>query len=344
MTSRPHAPQIDRATLNPDHRFARRLLWAAVLIALFVLAGCRNQETAAAPTALPAISPTPRSTPLPEVVTAVPVGAEENPVQMVIYSSAPRAAANFVSRFENALVKESGLNIRVLVVDRYAEALAALCDSVNGTVSVAWLDGLTYMAATAEGCGVPALIVERGVRRNAQTGETGVIIANSERSFSTVAQIEGDTVCRLSYDDFWTWMMPSLVLQSKGVNPTTDLKAINDYEDLETLIQAVADGDCDAAGIPSTALAGGEPPEGVSILETSVAFPYPVVLIPPQLPLGAQTALIEALLALADNTDSAEIMQGLLEQDALIPVTTDDFSDLTAFLESTGLDFAQLGG
>lgn len=344
MTGRPLAPHSDPARISKTHYVTRHTLLAAVLIALFFLAGCRPQETAVQSAPVVLATATPRSTPLPEVATAIPAGVEGNPIQMVIYSAAPRAAANFASRFETALVEASGVAVEVLIVDRYAEGLAALCDSAGGKVSVAWVDGLTYMAAIAQGCGEPVLLVERGRGRNAHTGETGVLIANSDRSFSSVAQVEGDTVCRLGYEDFWTWMVPSLVMQARGVNPTTDLEAINDYADLEALIQAVADGDCDAAGIPVAALDGDEPPEGVSILETTVEFPYPVLMFPPQLPLGARVQLTEGLLAMADDTNSARILQGLMEQDALLPVTTEDFADFTAFLERTGLDFAQLGG
>lgn len=314
------------------------------LALLLLLAGCRRQEATIEITGLPASSPTPRSTPLPEIATAVPAGQEGNPVQMVIYSAAPRAAANFTARFETALNEASGLAIQVQVVSRYAEALAALCASADGTVSAAWMDGITYMAAVAQGCGEPVLMVERGTRRNARTGETGTIIVNSDSSITSAAQIKGKDFCRLGYADFWTWMVPSLVLQSKGVNPLADLKSITDYEDTDALIGAVAAGDCAAAGVASSALPDGDPPEGVTVLETTVEFPYAVLMLPPQLPLGARTALLDALTTMAEDTDSGAIMQGLLEQDALQPVTADDLADLTTFLQSTGLDFAQLGG
>jgi ABC-type phosphate/phosphonate transport system substrate-binding protein len=263
---------------------------------------------------------------------------------MVIYSAAPRAAANFTARFEAALIEESGVQIQVQIVDRYAEALAALCDPAGSPLSVAWVDGLTYLAAAVQGCGDPVLIVQRGRGRSASTGETGVLIANTDRNFSTVAQVEGDTVCRLSYDDFWTWMAPSLVLQSHGVNPTTDLESITDYDDLDALIAAVAAGDCDAAGIPSSALENGEPPEGVSILETTIEFPYLILMFPAQIPLGARMQLTEALLTMAANSDTAETMAGLLDQDALLPVTPEDLTGFTVFLQGTGLDLTQLGG
>src|SRR5262245_37872847 len=85
---------------------------------------------------------TPISTPLPVVPTAIPAVLEGNPIRMVI------RPANVLSREERelavgtltALIKDkTKLDIEVVTVSRYAEALAALCESGGGQVSIAWL-------------------------------------------------------------------------------------------------------------------------------------------------------------------------------------------------------------
>jgi ABC-type phosphate/phosphonate transport system substrate-binding protein len=100
---------------------------------------------------------------------------------MVIRPAGSLAAGrNVAARFQTAIENESGMVVEVILVERYAEALAALCSSAGGQAAVAWLDGLTYMAATAQNCGLPALQVEHGTGRNATTGAAAQIVANSE--------------------------------------------------------------------------------------------------------------------------------------------------------------------
>src|SRR5262245_2491471 len=117
---------------------------------MVLLAACRRQQ-AVQQSAREVNTPTPISTPLPAIPTAVPVGLSEgNPLQIVIKQFEPMGAArNDAARFQSALADASGLFIEITLVEREAEALAALCNSSGGQVSVAWLDGVGYMAATA---------------------------------------------------------------------------------------------------------------------------------------------------------------------------------------------------
>src|SRR5215813_4381078 len=85
-------------TLN--RQSSHRLVLLLTLVTALLLAACRRQGTQAGPTAAPTLTPTPRSTPLPAVATAIPAGAEGNPLQMVIrpdgsMSQARSAMADF---------------------------------------------------------------------------------------------------------------------------------------------------------------------------------------------------------------------------------------------------------
>ena len=323
-----------------------RLLYVIGIVLIVLLAACRRQQ-AAQQSAREVNTPTPISTPLPPIPTVVPVGlSEDNPLQMVIHPFEPMAAArNDAARFQSALADASGLFIEITLVEREAEALAALCNSSGGQVSVAWLDGVGYMAATAQNCGQPALQVTRGRGRNATTGLAGQIIANSNVGISAVSQLSGDKFCRLGYDDFYSWLVPSLLFEANGVDPLNDLDTVTDYAELPDLLQAVADGDCEATGVPEGVLdEADDVRDQIDIVETTIAFPYPILMYPLEVPLGTRLALTDALVSMSQNSTNAERMRTFLGQDGLERVNADDFIEFRNFMDSTGLNFAHLGG
>lgn len=313
-----------------------------------MVAACRRQGDEGGPTPLPRLTPTPRSTALPALPTAIPIGQEGNPLQMIIHPPGDIVdARDAVADFEAAILEESGLVVQVELVERDAEALAALCDSSSGQVAVAWLNGLSYVAAQAQNCGQPALQVERGARQDARTGEAASIIAGEGGSVTTFASLRGKAFCRLSYDDLYSWLIPSLMMRANGVDPLA-LETVTDYETIPELVGAVAEGDCDAAGIPANALEEfadeiEDVAENVVVLDTSIEFPLAILVVPLQVPLGTRLSLNDSLEAIAENSSTAVRMRPLLGQNALFAVTTTDFITITDFIGSTGLDFSQLG-
>lgn len=324
-----------------------RLLLAALLT--LVLASCREQAAEADLELALRSTPTPRSTPLPAVPTPIPPGDEGNAIRMVVRPLGPSAdARSAADDFAAAILERSGVMIEVQLVERYAEGLAALCASPSGQVSVAWLNAPTYMVARAQNCGLPALQVEKDVGAGSQTGEPGSIIATSSMNIRNISGLSRRKLCRISSDDFYSWFVPSLLMNASGIDPYTALTSVTDYEDIPAMVQAVADRDCDAAGIPAGALeeyasAIGDDADQVSIVTTTVSFPYGVLMIPAEVPLGKRLALVEALTDMASDRSDAVIMRSLLAQDALKPASVEDFTELADFMNSTGLDFVALG-
>ncbi len=328
-----------------SNRILTILLCVTVLL---MAAACRRQEAETQQSTQPTFTPTPRSTPLPALPTSVAPGETGNPLQMVIHPDGDiKAAQAAASDFEKAILNESGLIIQVQVVERDAEALGALCGSSGGRTAAAWLNGLSYTAAQAQNCGQPLMQVERGTRNDLQSGQAVSIIIKKSASISSVSALKGKTFCRIGYDDLYTWLLPSVMLQANRVPPLS-LKAVNDYPDIGKLVGAVAKGDCDAAGIPANGLEQfaddiGDAAKDVKILDTSIEFPYSVLMIPVEVSLGTRLTLTNTLMKLSENSATAVKMRALLGQNALVAANTDDFSELADFMASTGMDFAQLG-
>jgi ABC-type phosphate/phosphonate transport system substrate-binding protein len=246
------------------------------------------------------------------------------------------------------LTERTGFTFEIQLVERPAEALAALCAASGANGTTAWLTGAAYGVAALQECGQPLAQVERGAGRDAETGRALEIIVTAELGLEDPVALDGRTFCRLGPADFYSWLGLGLALAANDLSPVTNIEAVQDVDDLEALIRAVAEGECDAAGIPAGALDEleddlGEALEQVQILETTTAFPYAVLTASSSLPLGIREALAEVIPELAEDNETALLMRPLLGQAGVVPATEDDFDDLLRFLRSTGLDFAELG-
>jgi ABC-type phosphate/phosphonate transport system substrate-binding protein len=312
------------------------------MLALLV-AACRQVEVQGPQVAATATA-TPRSTPLPAVATEVPPGTEANPIRMLVNPDGVVTDAQ-VAAFEEALREQSALVVEVVVVDRYAEALAALCDSSPTNVAVAWLDGISLQAAVAQNCGQPIMQVERGPRSSRSSGESGQIITSQTLSLSSISALASRTFCRLAADDYYSWLVPALMLRAGGVDPVNNLEAVVDYNSRNALIQAVIDGECDATGISESDFDGlrAVQKDELRTVETTPPLPYAVLMYPLSLPLGERIRLDNALLGMVLEADGSEAMEPLLRQSGLARIEEDDLENLFEFLNSTGLDFAQMG-
>ncbi len=304
---------------------------------ILALAACRSEAPPEAAAGVTEATVPPRSTPLPAVPTVIPPGAEGNAIRMVVRPVGPAAdAASAADDFEAAVLERSGLVVEVQLMDRYAEGLAALCAATGEQVSVAWLNAPTYAAALARNCGMPVLQVER----DGATGAAGSIIVSANSRRSGLQQLTGSTFCRLGYDDFYSWFVPSLVIRANGLDTANTPQEIVEQDTTAALIQAVAAGECDAGGVPADVL---EESDSVTVIATTIPFPYAVLMMPVEMPLGQRLALAEALKGIAASSADAVLLRTLLAQDSLKPATTEDFTELMDFMSSTRLDFAQLG-
>lgn len=325
-------------------RFFMRALLGLSLCAVVVLAGCRRAEVAQGPLVQATLTPTPRSTALPPLPTVLPPGLDENPIQMMIRPESMSQARDAVVRFQDALIAETGLVVEVVLVQRHAEALAALCDSSPTDVNVAWVDAVTYGAAVAQGCGQPALQIERGETRP-RAGSAVQIISNAGQNIAGIRALSGRVFCRVGYEDDESWLAPALLLRANGVDPLTAFEAVVDYPDRDALIEAVAAGECAATGLSQDIYDAlpNSVRRDLNVVESTPPLPYGVLMFPQSLPLGERLLLTDALLTLALDPESASVMRGVLGQERLARVNQGGFDELASFLGRTGLDLAQMG-
>lgn len=174
-------------------------------------------------------------------------------------------------------------------------------------------------------------------------GAAGVIVADASLGTSDLGLVSGRTFCRVDLRDFYSWLLPSLVLQTRGLDLDRAAANVVDYADSAALLRAVGRGDCAAAGLPREAYDALAPVEGARVIFETVAMPYGILMTPLEVGLGVRLSLVEHLPALAADAQDGRALYLLLGQAALLPVEPGDLADLDAFMQSTGLDFAQLG-
>ncbi len=322
------------------------LIWVGVLM---VLSGCRGAGSNATPQR-PSLTPTPRSTHLPSVPTPVPVGAPNNPIRIVFpllasgrSESAARSAANAL---ETQLTSDTGLSITVEVVANNAEALSALCASTSQNAVATWLSGIPYAAAYVDDCGDAALQVERTEGSESVSGLEVILIGSRAANVASVSALADEVFCRLNYADLNTWLIPSIMLREGGITDGSQFSQVRDYEDIDALIAAVAEGECAGAGMLARDFeerADQADRSATTILATSIDIPFSILIYPLEIPLGQRAALTDAFITIGNGSRGDALLSPLLLHDQIIVAEDTEFARLRSFINQAGLNLTNLG-
>lgn len=198
------------------------------------------------PTRIPP-TPTLRSTALPDAPEAPAIGAPERPI--TVYLALPEELVTSNARqlgreLQRQLGEETGLTFAVSFADENT-ALASLC---SGAPTFAWTSAFTYAAARRQ-CEVePLLAARRGRTPTFEIGQASEIVGRAD--IAALEQLAGQTFCRSAQQDTTTaWIIPALLMGSRGVNPFIDLDTVRDYDSDQALVRALYDGECAAAAL-----------------------------------------------------------------------------------------------
>lgn len=346
-----------------------RLSLLLVLMLLPLLAACGG---AAAPTATPFVRVTEAratATPLPALATSVPAGFPDNPLRLMLVPVDRAAAEILEPQLENAILQASAVTVDVVLAEDDVELLTALCDTTTKTLTAAWVNGITYAAARARNCGDAVMQLQRGT----QTGESALVLMSTTLESQDIRSLRGQVFCRPGMDDFYGWLVPSLMLRAAELDVSA-LADVRDYPDTGELLSAVASGECAGAGIAETLFADVDTDsDGIRIAATSVTFPYGVLMYPFPIPLAArlslneglpqiETSLLPAAESPAETTpeaaveataeatseatpdptaDYTHLLAPFFGEGKFVRLEPEDLAELDAFLEATGFNFAQ---
>lgn len=281
------------------------------------------------------------------------------------------ANAQRLNELERELADETDLEVTVELADE-STALQALC---SGRPVAAWVSAFSFVKAH-ETCGaLPALAITRGTLPRVNTGTSAMIIAPStETDITTMA---GKVFCRSAEHELdITWVLPSLLLASAGINPVTDLAEIKDLPDDIILGMALLEGVCNAAALPpgqfddfledlAERMSTETKPIRVSDLEKRLTvlvesgatvfpadaddwegypanvIPYEVLVFAPEasLPASLRSTMSDSLEAFfTDRTSGTARARDLLDADGIIAVDLEDFAAFRELLVNAKWD------
>jgi hypothetical protein len=279
----------------------------------------------------PQFTPTPLSEPLPTVATQVPFGVEGRPYRVIVVSDTGGGRA-----LNDFLNEQTGRAFEVRLVETSAEGLALLCGEIPAFL---FSDGLTMLAAQNQGCGRPALLVERGRNDQAMTGLRAEIIVASAARITEIDNLRERIFCRLNDQDVITWVLPVLVMRSvRGFDPFVDFTAVRDVPDLTTLLREVGEDRCVGA-IPAGTLSDYTVPgfanitDAVSVLPgtTSPELPFGGLMVSERVPLGVAEQVARLF-----QTNPAEL-EDLIDADGLVEADVNTLAAMTRLLQTAGM-------
>ncbi len=318
-----------------------KFTWHLVLfLCIFILAACGSLEAPPTPRP-PTETPTPISTELPVVATAIPAGfSEDNPIQIVIVPAESDVASTRLSEFESALQELTDITITVVLAETQREAAGQVCASESGIISVAWLDGMSAITNQLAGCGITALQSDT----DNGTGQTGVLLLNTAFQDDGLESALESPLCRIAVDDFFSWTLPVLFYGNEGFM-VSEILEIDELADNDAIIADLIDGDCAVAGMSETAwedyLDADEDDsldQNVYVVATSPEIPYNAFSFSGALSLDAVADIESALLEIDVDDD---LMEAFFGEGSLQSLDSDDFAEVIEFFQASGINFSE---
>gem|GEM_PF-2562558 len=298
------------------------------LALLILLAGCGRGNINAAPTrTLPTSIPAP--TPLAPLPTVPPMGSQQNPILLTIVVPNTSAVGDSAQALSQAMSSEAGLTVEIRLVEAYHDSYKALCDRA---ATLATLDAFSYLGESEQKCGEAAYVLQQ----NGSTQTQGQFLARDV----FLPQSYRGVFCRPDGESLNGWIIPTLTLRGRGVDPFTDLYSIIDAGSDEEVVRMIDAGACTLGATSVGAeqqVNGLEHPERLHVLEQLTPVPNDVVVLSL---LVDQSFLPRISDLIADHTEE---LANLMGGEALVPITDDQFTDLRTLLSKAGVNPAAMG-
>jgi ABC-type phosphate/phosphonate transport system substrate-binding protein len=304
------------------------------------------------PTATPSDTPTSTdtSTPVSTASGTESVGSAQAATNGTAVATANGTAVSTLESTAAATVNVANLTLAdylsfqlglAFQVDRLSTSADVLKELCNGPPTFAWLDGPGLVTALAQGCGTPALKLERGADYRTGVRADLIIRSGGKGDPTAISGLRGKDFCRLNGEILTSWILPVLMLRAGGIDPAQDLRGVKQFDSANAMLQAVADGTCAAAGIPTGTLNTFSPTLGtgqsLKVLQTSPELPYGGLVVSKAIP----AAVVKQVVNLFSQQPAQ--LTSLIGTDTLAPTNGNDYADFQRLEQGGSLDLSASG-
>ena len=322
--------------------------------------------TAVPPTAAPP-TPTPPPAPVcdkladaPAAPAAGALGSADNPIIITFVPSGDTGKiAKAGGAIADCLGQMTGLSFKEEVGTSFAASIEAMGAE---KAQVGFLNTFSALLAQSKYGVFPALLAIRNYNTNdvdpdkALSGQPepfykGQFIANNASGIKGFADLKGKTFCFVDPNSTSGYIIPRIVLKANGVDPDTDFKATQNAGSHNNVAIAVYKGDCDA-GVTyvnvltdtSANLAAQYPDiaQKVTPFADTDRIPNDGMQFIKGLDAKLQAAIVEGMLAMAQDPGGKAVLKSLYNYDSLQKVEPTTYNDFLKVLEKAGVNPADL--
>jgi phosphonate transport system substrate-binding protein len=245
------------------------------------------------------------------------LGTEENPI---VWAFVPSGEMERVSSgaqsVADLLHQKTGLYFKTLVATEYAGVIEAL-RAKPATAQMTSLATFAYITAADYGVSQAALV---SVRNNSAFYKGGIIV-RTDSGINKIADLKGKTFARPDPLSTSGWIIPSIVLKSQGINPSTDIKVV-DAGSHDAAVAAVYNGDVagGACYVDARTRIQDQYPdvlEKVKFLQESAPIPNDGVQFHPSVPQALRDKIVNALLEIAQTEEGKAALNTAYQWTAL---------------------------
>lgn len=268
---------------------------------------------------------------------AAQMGTKDNPIVFVFVPSGDSGKILTAgTKITDKLGELTGLTFKAEVPTSYIAAVEAMC---AGKAQIGALNTFSYVLGAKKKCAEVALV---SVRNNSPT-YTGQIITNKDSGITKIEDLKGKTFCRPDPNSTSGWIMPSLLLKAKGIDPDKDLAAVKDAGGHPGVVKAVYNKECDAGatfGDARSTVAKDLPDvnDKVIVLATTDPIPNDTVAFQPNVPKDIRDKVVQAMLDMAGKDDTLQMYKDLYSWSGLQKVDDTFYDPFRQFLQAAGVN------
>lgn len=273
------------------------------------------------------------------------LGTEENPI---IWAFVPSNDTQEIAAGGEAVAamiyEKTGLVIEPSIATEYAGVIEAL-SSDPPSAHMASLATFAYVVAADRGVAEAELVSVRYGR----PFYDGQIIAGADTGIKKIEDLKGRSFARPDPLSTSGWIIPSLTMRARGVNPDTDLTEIVDAGGHPSVVTAVYNGDVDAGATfvdARTSIQDDNPDvmEKVVVIEVSAPIPNDGVQFHPSISAEMREQIVSALLEIVQTEAGKEALNKGYSWTALERHGDDFYDPFRQVLQAAGVDATSLMG